>query len=137
MISKINWHPDKNEVRKSGLGILVGAIIVFIILALTSKMGISLAKKIFIPIGVMGLLMIVLPKVFKFVYYVWMGIAYVIGNIVSPVILFIFYFIFISPFAIILRLVRKSPLNLKFEEKKTYWIDFNKVITKENFERQS
>lgn len=137
MISKINWHPDKNEVRKSGLGILAGAIIVFIILALTRKMEISPAMKIFIPIGVMGLLMIVLPKVFKFVYYVWMGIAYVIGNIVSPIILFIFYFIFISPFAIILRLVRKSPLNLKFEKKKTYWIDFNKVITKENFERQS
>jgi hypothetical protein len=138
MLAQINWKPEKRDVRKSGLGILIGAAAVFCILVFAlDKLPPASGLKIFGPIALAGLLTALMPGVFRFVYFVWMGLAYGLGRVVSPVILSLFYFAFITPYALVLRLFRKSPLNLKDGNPPSFWEDFNKEITKENFERQS
>jgi hypothetical protein len=137
MLGKINWKPSKTDVRKSGLGIIIGAAVVFLVFILSHRMGFILAVKIFGSFAGLGFLMILLPGPLRFAYFAWMGIGFVIGHIVSPLILFVFFFGFITPFGIILRIFRKSPLNLKVKDTATWWTDFDKEITKESFERQS
>ena len=138
MLAQINWKPEKSDVRKSGLGIAIGAAAVFCILVFAlDKLPPATGLKVFGPIAIAGLLTALLPGVFRFVYFGWMGLAYGLGRVVSPVILFVFFFGFITPYALVLGLFRKSPLNLKPGNLPSYWEDFRQDITKENFERQS
>jgi len=54
----------------------------------------------------------------------WMGLGYVLGTIVSPVILAVLYFGIITPFAFLLRLRGRDELKLKLEPTLlSYWID--------------
>jgi len=138
MLAQINWKPEKREVRKSGLGIFIGAVLAFSLFVIAlDALPPAGGLRIFGPIALAGLLTALMPGVFRFVYFAWMGLAYGLGRAVSPVILALFYFVFITPYALALRLFRKSPLNLKDGNPQSFWEDFDKEIKKENFERQS
>ena len=47
------------------------------------------------------------------------------GKIVSQLITGLIFFFIITPIAILIRLIRKDFLNLKFNKKKSYWIEKN------------
>jgi hypothetical protein len=74
-----------------------------------------------------GILLIVcgflVPKALKHVYIAWMSIAIVLGFVVSNVILTVFFFLVITPIALITRLLGKDFLALQIDrEAPTYWI---------------
>jgi hypothetical protein len=53
----------------------------------------------------------------------WFKLGVVLGTIISPIVLGIVYFLWITPFALIMRAMGKKLLALKFEpETKSYWI---------------
>tara|TARA_Y100001970_G_C13529674_1_gene507051 strand:+ start:62 stop:451 length:390 start_codon:yes stop_codon:yes gene_type:complete len=53
----------------------------------------------------------------------WFKFGLLLGKIVSPLIMgFIFFFV-VTPIAFIMRIIGKDLLNLKFNDKKTYWIE--------------
>ena len=53
----------------------------------------------------------------------WFKFGLLLGKIVSPLIMgFIFFFV-VTPIAFIMRIIGKDLLNLKFNNKKTYWIE--------------
>ena len=54
---------------------------------------------------------------------VWFKFGIFLGKIVSPVIMGIIFFLVVTPTGIIMRLLRKDLLNLKFDKKKSYWIE--------------
>ncbi len=53
----------------------------------------------------------------------WFKFGLLLGRIVSPVIIGIIFFFVVTPTAFIMRIIRKDLLNLKFNNKKTYWIE--------------
>ena len=53
----------------------------------------------------------------------WFKFGLFLGKIVSPLVMGFIFFIVVTPTGIIMRLMRKDLLNLKFNQKKTYWID--------------
>ena len=53
----------------------------------------------------------------------WFKFGILLGNIVAPIVMGIVYFLVVTPTGIIMRMFRKDLLNLKKNNKNTYWID--------------
>ena len=53
----------------------------------------------------------------------WFKFGLLIGKIVSPLIMGIIFFLVVTPTAFIMRIIGKDLLNLKFNNKKSYWIE--------------
>ena len=53
----------------------------------------------------------------------WFKFGLLLGKFISPLIMGIIFFIVVTPIGIIMRLLKKDLLNLKYNKKKTYWID--------------
>ena len=53
----------------------------------------------------------------------WFKFGLLLGKFISPLIMGIIFFIVVTPIGIIMRLLMKDLLNLKYNKKETYWID--------------
>ena len=53
----------------------------------------------------------------------WFKFGLLLGKFISPLIMGIIFFIVVTPIGIIMRLLKKDLLNLKYNKKETYWID--------------
>ena len=53
----------------------------------------------------------------------WFKIGIVLGQITSPLIMGIVFFTVVTPIGFFMRLMGKDLLNLKFNNKKTYWVE--------------
>ncbi len=65
---------------------------------------------------------------------IWFKFGILIGKIISPIIMGIIFFLIVSPISILLKIFRKDVLQLKYHNKKTYWVDKNDV--KSNMKNQ-
>ena len=54
---------------------------------------------------------------------IWFKFGLLLGRIVSPVIIGVIFFLVVTPTALIIRLIGKDLLNLKFNKHKSYWIE--------------
>jgi len=62
------------------------------------------------------------PKIFYYPNLIWFYFGIVLGNIISPIIMFIIFYSLIIPTGIFLKIIKKDILNLKiYKNKKTYW----------------
>ena len=55
----------------------------------------------------------------------WFYFGIFLGKIMSPVIMGIIFFLVVTPIGLLMRLFGKDILNLKFNNKTTYWIEKN------------
>jgi cytochrome c oxidase subunit IV len=55
----------------------------------------------------------------------WFKFGILLGRIVSPIIMGIIFFLVVTPIALIMRIIGKDLLNLKFNKEKSYWIEKN------------
>ena len=53
----------------------------------------------------------------------WFKFGILLGKIVSPIIMGIIFFFVVTPIALIMRVLRKDVLNLKYNNNKSYWIE--------------
>ena len=53
----------------------------------------------------------------------WFKFGLLLGKIVSPLIMGIIFFFVVTPTALIMRIIGKDLLDLKFNKKKSYWIE--------------
>ena len=53
----------------------------------------------------------------------WFKFGLLLGRFISPIIMGIIFFVVVTPIGIIMRLLNKDLLNLKYNKKETYWID--------------
>ena len=53
----------------------------------------------------------------------WFKFGTLLGKIISPLIMLIIFFFVVTPLAIIMRILGKDLLNLKYNRNKSYWIE--------------
>ena len=53
---------------------------------------------------------------------VWFKFGIILGKIISPIILFLIFFLVMTPISIYLKLIKKDILKLKKNNENTYWI---------------
>ena len=59
---------------------------------------------------------------------IWIRFGELLGKIISPIVLSIIFFLLITPIGILMKVLRKDLLNLKFTKDKTYWIKRSKDL---------
>ena len=53
----------------------------------------------------------------------WFKFGLLLGKFISPLIMGIIFFLVVTPIGIIMRLLNKDLLNLKYNKKESYWIN--------------
>ena len=61
---------------------------------------------------------------------IWFKFGLFLGKIISPLIMAIIFFLVVTPIGLIMRLIGKDVLNLKFNTKKSYWIEKDNLKSK-------
>ena len=54
---------------------------------------------------------------------IWFKIGILLGNVVSPIVMGIIFFLVITPISIIMNLIGKDVLSIKKNDSKSYWIE--------------
>ena len=66
----------------------------------------------------------------------WMRFGFLLGMIVSPVVLGIIFFGLFTPIAMLMRLSGRDELRLNFTKKASHWISRGELIKSESFKLQ-
>ena len=97
--------------------------IVFLILAVYPLIN---GKSINVSLLVISLIFLVLglinSKLLTPLNKIWFKFGILLGKFVSPLIMGIIFFFVVSPIGILMRILKKDLLNLKFNDNKSYWI---------------
>ena len=126
---------SKKDLQKFGL--TVGGVLVIIAVFLF-----WFEKPAAIYFAIIGALLILIGLIYapilKPLNRLWMGLAIVLGFIMSRVILSIFFYLILTPISLLAKIFRKKFMDLKYDKSaKTYWekrsIIHNKPI---DYERQ-
>ena len=122
-VVKIDWTPDRAGYRKFGIAVFVGFTVIG---ALSWLFGGSLhatreAGKFvwgplpwftLIPLAV-AILAFTAPKACRPIYLVWMGFAFVMGTVMSTILLAVIYWVVFGFIATIFRLRRRDRMALR------------------------
>ncbi len=133
MTPKINWQPSNTDIRKFGKTVLIGFLIIG---ALFFWRGRRPVAEIMVGVSaVVAVLSYAVPALAKPFYFVWMGFGFVMGSIMSRVILAIIFYAIISPVALVFRLIGRDELKRKkTSSATTYWEDHPKITDPEYYE---
>lgn len=118
---------DKASLRKFGLQ--VGGVFLLIAAALA---GLALSRDLepgklaFALAGIGAFLVIfglLVPRLLRPIFIGWMALAFLLGSIMSPLILAVFFFLVLTPVALLFKLIGRDALNRRFDKNAgTYWI---------------
>lgn len=61
---------------------------------------------------------------------IWFKFGILLGRFVSPVVMGAVFFVIVTPTSVIMKVLQKNLLNLKKDNKKTYWIERSKIKSK-------
>ncbi len=61
---------------------------------------------------------------------IWFKFGILIGKVISPIIMAIIFFMVVTPIGLIMRIIRKDILNLKYNSSASYWIEKNEPSSK-------
>ncbi len=116
----INWKPSTKELRKFGLVTMFGFVCISL-LCIGFKGFRGIGFYFAIAGAVLGATTAVLPKLMKWFYILWMGIAFVLGNIISRIIMAVIFYIVCTIISLLMRLTGRDRLMLKKQEAASYW----------------
>jgi len=58
----------------------------------------------------------------------WIKFGELLGKIIAPIVMSIVFFLIVTPIGLVLKIVKKDLLKLKFNNDKSYWIKKDKTI---------
>ena len=61
---------------------------------------------------------------------IWFKFGILLGNFISPIVMGIIFFFVVTPTSIIMKILNKDLLNLKKNDKKSYWIKKSEIKSK-------
>jgi len=130
-----NIKEDKTTLRKFGLTVGTVLLLVGIVLYLTGKSSSVVLGGAGVFLMLFGL---ILPNILKPLNKVWMTLAVILGWFMSRLILFILFYIVITPIGFFLRIAGKDFLNLRTDKNSdSYWEKREKTVREKiDYERQ-
>jgi hypothetical protein len=137
----INWKPDARELRKFGWAMLFGFGLIGLALRAWPwhwpfPRAPRAATVCWVFGAVAGLLGLTATRAALPIYFAWMGVAFVMGNIVSRIVVAGVYFLVITPMGLAMRLMGRDKLQLRRRDVPTYWIVRAPKTGNEDYERQ-
>ncbi len=131
----INWKPAPKGLREFGVVMIIGLGIVGGLMFWRGHHGVAYGMWTFGAVsGVLGLTgkRIALPF-----YWAWMGLGFVMGNIMGRLMMGAFFYVVIGGMGLLMKLIRRDRLVLHKPKTDTCWCDCPIVSDVEHYERQS
>lgn len=124
---QVDWNPGDRKVRQFG-----GLLALFAATLGWWKFGPKAAG-----VGViLGALTAAAPRTLGlYVYKAWMGVAYVIGSLLSPILLGVLFYGVVTPIGLLLRLSGRDALRLKRPDVDSYWTPVDHPTDPSYFDR--
>lgn len=73
-------------------------------------------------------------RFFRLLYRYWMKFAHVLGWINTRILLTLFYFVILTPFALLVSLFKRDLLDQSFKPNEpTYWLPKEKAVERERY----
>ena len=109
--------------------------IVFLLIALYPLLNQNEIRLWSLLISIIFLLLGILnSKILSPLNLVWFKFGLFLGKIISPIVMGIIFFLVVTPIGLLMKLLKKDLLNLKFNNNRTYWI--KKIDTKNRMNKQ-
>ncbi len=113
-----NLHPTRKDLRNLGLIFFIALGIIGSLLWWKGRPSAPWLWAAALALGLWGLIW---PRGLHPLYRVWMGLAVVLNYFVSRLILTLIYYLVLTPIGMLLRLLGQDPLDLKLQDRSSYW----------------
>ena len=104
-------------------------IVFFIVFLLIALYPLTYNEEIRIWSTVVALVFLILglvnSKILSPLNKLWFKLGIFLGKIISPLIMGVIFFLVVTPIGLIMRMLGKDVLNLKYNKNKSYWIEKN------------
>ena len=107
----------------------------FLILSLWPVLNDNSINFLFLSISAVFLILTILKaKILDFLNNYWIKLGELLGRVVAPIIMFLVFFVIVTPLSLLTKLLKKDLLNMRFNDSKTYWT--NKVKKIDSMDKQ-
>ena len=107
----------------------------FLILSLWPVLNDNSINFLFLSISAVFLFLTILnAKILDFLNNYWIKLGELLGRVVAPIIMFLVFFVIVTPLSLLTKLLKKDLLNMRFNDSKTYWT--NKVKKIDSMDKQ-
>jgi len=135
---EIDWNPGKRQLRVFGLSAVVASVVlaglfvlvwhlavVWAIVALLAGVAILLCRRMS-------------PRAARIIYIALSAVGLPIGFVVSLVLLSAFYFLLLTPLALLFRLIGRDSLHRRFDRgAESYWVPRRSTTSLDRYFHQS
>jgi len=137
----INWNPDIPERRKFARSLVLGFPAIACVMELIGRLTMGHWRPGPLWLGgvgfVIGVVLWLLPQIAKPFYLAWYFLSCCIGFVMSNLIIGTFFWLAVTPVALIMRAMGRDPMTRRFDPAAaTYWRDVEKVVDPERYFRQ-
>jgi hypothetical protein len=135
---EIDWNPGIRQLRVFGLSALAASVVLAGVFVLLWGLTIVWAIVALAGGAAILLLSLVWPRAARVVYVALSAVGLPIGFVVSFVLLGAFYFLLLTPIALLFRLIGRDSLHRRFDRAAgTYWIARKPTTSLDRYFHQS
>ena len=107
----------------------------FLILSLLPVLNDNSINFLFLSISAVFLILTIFKaKILDFLNNYWIKLGELLGKVIAPIIMFLVFFVIVTPLSLLTKLLKKDLLNMRFNDSKTYWT--NKVKKIDSMDKQ-
>ena len=107
----------------------------FLVLSLWPVLNDNSVNFLFLSISAFFFILTILKaKILDFLNNYWIKLGELLGRVVAPIIMFLVFFVIVTPLSLLTKLLKKDLLNMRFNDSKTYWT--NKVKKIDSMDKQ-
>ena len=134
MTPKIKWSPTRRDIFRFGVVIIVGFGIIGGLLYKSGRE--SIALQLWGVSAAIGLLAMIVPVLALPFYWAWMSVAFVLGAIMSRVVLIVIFFVVLTPVSLFFKLIGRDALQRKAaaRARDSYWSDHDEINEKSYYD---
>jgi uncharacterized membrane protein len=135
---EIDWNPGTRQLRVFGLSALAASVVLAGVFVLLWRLALVWAIAALAAGAAILLCSLVSPRTAKVLYVALSAVGLPIGFVVSFVLLAAFFFLLLTPIALLFRLIGRDPLHRKFDRAAdSYWIARKPTASLDRYFHQS
>ena len=119
----------KNLSSNKSFGIVF--FVVFLLIAIYPLIKGNNINFLFLSISIIFLILGILnSKILEPLNKIWIKFGYVLGKVISPIVMLIIFFLVVFPTGLLIKIFKKNYLGIRYDKKKdAYWIPKNENLS--------
>lgn len=134
---EIDWNPGTRQLRVFGLSALAASVVLAGVFVLLWGLAMAWAIAALAAGAAILLCSLVSLRAARVLYVVLSAVGLPIGFVASFILLAAFYFLLLTPIALLFRVIGRDPLHRRFDRAASYWIARKPTASLDRYFHQS